>query len=55
MEEVQEKSKQIRRSKAEIHQLVLGWQQSGKSKSLFCKEHFKVYRYIPLFKSSHFT
>ncbi len=39
MEEAQEKSKQIRRSKEDIQQLVLVWQQSGKSKSLFCKEN----------------
>lgn len=39
MEQTQEKSIQIRRSKEEIQRLVLSWQQSGKSKSLFCKEN----------------
>ncbi len=39
MEECTRKVKKIRRSKEDIQNLVLAWQQSGKSKSLFCKEN----------------
>ena len=39
MENKEEQPLPIRRSKEEIQTLVLAWQQSGKSKSLFCKEN----------------